>query len=86
MLTQVESFPLAAGPLPVSQKASRQDPRVVEHEQIAGIEEVWQIAELAMIKRSVTSANDQQPRPVALGSRLLRDQVVGEVVIEKGHI
>ena len=85
VLAEVQPLPFAAGPLASAEQPGRQHPRVVEDEQIAGSEQVGQVEELAVFQRAVAAADDQQPRPVALGGRFLGDQLRREVVIEEGH-
>ncbi len=74
--------PPAAGLLP--EQARRNDPGVVEDQQIAGLQQLGQVAHLAVGQRLRRWRHHQQPARRALGQRRLGDQFVGQVVMEIG--
>jgi hypothetical protein len=57
-------------------------PRVVEHHQGAGREELRQVAHGAVLQGRVAAGHDQQTRGVALGQWVRGDERLGEVIIE----
>ena len=65
--------------------AGREHLRVVENEQVAGIEQIGQVAEGAVFESTRLAADDEQPRLIAPVRRVLCDQVLGQVVVEEGH-
>jgi hypothetical protein len=66
----------------VSGEARRHDARVVEDEQIAGLEQPGQVADLQIAALAVRRVEQQQPAGGPLRERFLRDEVGGKVVIE----
>jgi hypothetical protein len=83
-LAEVEPLPIPAGPLPPTDQPGWEHLRVVEHQQVAGVEQVRQVAEDAVFQLSGGPADDEQPRLVPTGGRLLRDQALGQGVVEEG--
>src|SRR5882672_1515010 len=73
-LAQKQSFPTPATARSLSNQTSRHDSRVVEHEQVAGIQELRQIFKYPMFDRLRRPANDEQSRSVPLRARLLGDE------------
>ena len=76
----------ALGP-PAARQATAKQPRrkhfrVVDDEQISGIEERREIAECAIGADAGVSVEGEKPRIAALGWRRLRDQLVGEKEVE----
>ena len=59
LASQEEPFPLAAGRGPPTYKPRRHDFRVVDHEQIAGGEQLGQITKGSMRKRAVGPVHDE---------------------------
>ena len=70
----------------VAEQPRRKHPRIVEHEAIAGREELRQIAECAVFPPPLAPVDHEHARRRAVGERLLRDQVFGEVVVEVGEV
>ena len=80
---QKKPFPTSAGACPQPHQTSRHDARVVEHEQIAGIQQLRQILKNSMLNGLRGPANDEQARLVALGTGFLGDEIGRKVVVEK---
>ena len=73
----------AAPPLArVQAQASRDHPRVVDHEQVARPQQVGQIAHVAVLRVAPSAAVDEQAGRVARLDRGLGDARVGQVVVE----
>ena len=67
---------LLAAPL----EPSRHDARVIDDEEITGVEEIDEIADVTVGERAVGATDDEHPRGAAVGERLLSNQLAGEVV------
>ena len=57
------------------------DACVVDDEEITGVEEIDEIADVAVGERAVGAADDQHPRGASVVERLLGNQLAGEVVV-----
>jgi len=79
---QEQAFPLAAGAGAPTDQACRDDAGVIEDEQIARRQQVGQVGKDVMRDGAVGAADQHEARTVALGAGLLRDQVLGQVVVE----
>lgn len=80
--TLYQHFDPAAAVLDAMQPGM-QDARVVEHQQVAGAQQVGQIGEAPVLP--AVAVHDQQPAGGALGQRELGDQLRRQVVIEIGE-
>lgn len=69
----------------VSVKARGKHSRVVEDEQVIGLEKIGEIAKLPVQKLPGGGGKMKQARVRAIGQRLLRDQFGREIVIEIGN-
>ena len=71
--------------LPVAMARSaqlrRQDPRVVDHEDVAGLEQIDEIGDMLVLERPVMR-HDQHARAVPRLGRMERDAVVGQLEVE----
>ena len=65
-------------------KPRRQHPRIVQHEQIAGPQNLWKFAELAVGKLPGCTIQLQHPARSAHCGRLLRNQVIRQIEVEVG--
>ncbi len=65
-----------------SAQPGRNDPRIVEHQQIIGAQELRQVAHGPVLERAAVAREHHQARSVALGERLLRDERLGQLVVE----
>ncbi len=81
-MAQEQSLPFALGARTATDQARRQHARVVEHQQIAGFEQRGQVAEPLMTPHVSPSPNHQQTRLVALGARILSDEVRRQLVVQ----
>ena len=72
---------LAAGGPPAEQPRL-EHAGVVENQQVAGIQHLGQIGEMPVLQRAAGAVEDQQPAVGAIRDRLLRDQVLGQVVLK----
>ena len=63
-------------------QAGRDHPRIVEHQQVSGIDEIDEIGEPAIGVLAVARIDQQQARGDALAQRLLCNQFLRQVVIE----
>src|SRR5438034_442860 len=82
-LAQEKSFPAPAGARPPSHQPSRHDSRVVEHEQIAGIQQLRQVFKNPILDRLGGPANDKKARFVAFWRWFLGDELGGKMVVEE---
>src|SRR5260370_778161 len=82
-LAQKQSFPTPASPRPPSDQTGRHHSRVVEHEHIARIQQLWQFIKNVMLDGLRGSPNHEQSRFVPLRARLLGDELRRKVVIEE---
>lgn len=65
----------------------RNDASVVEHQQIAGLEQLDEITNAAIVEgRPTARVQNQQPRSRPLRQRPLRDQFLGQFEIEIGGV
>lgn len=88
LLLQKEPFPLAAGGGAAADEPRGHDAGVVDDDEIAGREELGQVADVAVVDRAVGAAEHEQPGVGSALQRLLCDQLFGEVVVVKvgvGH-
>src|SRR5690606_3789795 len=74
--------PAAAFLLP--EQPRRNHPGVVEHQQVAGLQQLRQVTHLQVGERALARWHHQQPAGGTLGQRLLRDQFLRQVVVEVG--
>ena len=80
---RVEEQHLDAPPGGAVEEAARgKHARVVADEHVAGAEQRRQLVEGAVLERSARAPRDQQPRGVARLRRRLRDQLLGQDVVE----
>ena len=56
---------------------------VVPKEGVAGAQEKWEVGKCMVRKRAGSAVDDQQARSVAASGGSLRDQMSGQVVVEK---
>ena len=63
---------------PTRIQTGREDPCVVNHEEIARIQYIWKLSEPAMLNFSTFAPNKHQPGIVALGYGMLCYQVLGQ--------
>ena len=64
------------------QKASRENFRVIEDQQIAGLKDVRKLPEGAVLDGLRGPIEEHEARGVTLGQRVLSDQLAGQVVVE----
>lgn len=74
-------LPCPPGGGPSANQARRHHPRVVDDDQIAGRQQVGEITDMVVGKRTVRFPNDQESRRGPVCERLLRDQLPREVVV-----
>ena len=67
-------------------KAGRDDPRVVEHQQIALREQLVQLREAPIVQRTGVPIHDEQAAGAPLGQRMLGDQFGGQIESEIGDL
>ena len=79
---QEQALPPAAAAGAAADQPGGQHARVVEDEQVAGVEQGRQVVEMAVGRRRAVAAHHQQARLVAFRRRFLGDQAVGKLVIE----
>ena len=65
-----------------AEQARRQNARVVRHQQIAGFQIIDDVAEDAVLDRAGFAVHDQHAARIAHRRRLLRDELLGKIVIE----
>jgi hypothetical protein len=82
-LADEQAFPLAAGGLAPADHAGRDDAGVVEDEEVAGREEVRQLAEDAVLEFAGGAADDEEPGVVAPRRGVLGDEPVGKGIVEE---
>ena len=68
----------------MSPKARRQYLGVVKYQQIVGPQQLRKVAKHKVAEAIVTATEVQQPRSRPIGQRLLRDQFLGQAIIEIG--
>jgi len=61
-------------PAPPAEQARRKDPGVVKDQQVARLEDLWEVTERAVLKRSRGAVERHHARGVAFRERPLRDQ------------
>ena len=81
-LTKQEHLGLPARAALRAQQARRQNARLIRHQQIAGLKIVDDIAEDAVLDRAGLAVHDQHAARIAHRRRLLRDKLLGKIVIE----
>ena len=64
------------------QQAGREDPGIVEHQHVAGLQVAAQLVEARMLDRAGLAVDHLQPRLVAARQRLLRNQLGRQIVVE----
>ena len=60
---------------PAAEEASREDAAAVRDEKVAGAEELRKVGEGAVLEGAGRTVEHEQPRGVALGERLLGDEL-----------
>jgi hypothetical protein len=75
--------PAAGSP---AQKARRKDTAAVDHQQVARVQEVGQVAEPVMAEAAGGAIEDEEPRRIALRQGLLRDELGRQVVVEEADV
>src|SRR5207237_1475868 len=65
-----------------AEEARRENSAVIQHQQIAGLEEPWQLANGAVDQPIRDGIEYEHPGGVALSRRMLRDPLARQVVIE----
>jgi hypothetical protein len=73
------------GPDPAADQARGKYSRIIQHEQIARSQELGQLSKYRVGEPVACAINDQQSRLIAARGRFLRDQLVGEMIIEIGN-
>ena len=63
-----------------AQEAGGHDLRIVDDEQVSGRQQVREIPNRPVRERSTGPVHDEQPGRSPVGERLLRDQVLGQLV------
>jgi len=81
-LAQEEDFHCAAGGF-VAVEAGGDHPAVVDDEQIAGVQIIAHVAELAMLHATIRPVQDQETAGVPGLHGLLGDEGLGQVVVEQ---
>jgi hypothetical protein len=71
----------AAGPL--AEQAGGDDARLVQDQHVAGLEQVHDVAEDAVLERVGVPPHDQQPAGVPLGRRMPCNQRVRQFVVDR---
>jgi hypothetical protein len=66
----------------LTQQASGENSAPVDDQQIAGLEQLWQVLELVMLHTAARAMDAQEPRCLAIGERDLRDELGRERVVE----
>lgn len=69
---------------PPAVEAGRDDARVVQHQAVAAVEIVADVAKYAMLDRARSAINHQQPRGVARPAWSLSDQLRRQVILKLG--
>jgi hypothetical protein len=64
--------------------ARGQHPRAIGYQQIAWLEQGWQVAYMRMRESVAGAIEDEQAGRIARFDRLLRDQLLGQRVLEIG--
>jgi hypothetical protein len=75
-----------AATLPPAEKPRREDPAPVGHQEIARVEELGEVPKHPVLDPSGVPAQDEQPRRIPLGERLLGDAVRRKLVVEEGNV
>src|SRR5262249_48683568 len=81
--TEEKPLPLPAGTFAAPKEPGRHNARIVEDKQVAGGEQLGQIAEGAVFQRLLGAAHDQQARGIASRGRLLSDEMLRQRVVEE---
>ncbi len=80
--TNEKAFGGAAAGQPDADQPCREHARVVDHQQIAGAQQRWEIGKLVMGNGAGGPLHRQQAAAAAFGRRVLRDQRIGQGEIE----
>lgn len=80
-----QDFNLAAGLL-LAVKPCRNDPGIVEDQQVAGLQQFRQITELPILERDITRRHQQQPGITSVGQWRLCDQLWQQIEVEIGFL
>ena len=70
----------------VAEQPRRKHARIVEHQAIAGPQELRKVAERPVLPTALFAVDHQHARGGAVGEGFLRDQFLGQVVIEFGQL
>ena len=84
MFPQQEQLDAAAGVRTNTEETGGHDARVVQHEQVAGLQEGGKVADLMVVERPGPAVHDEQAGGVAGLDRLLCDELGRQVVVEVG--
>ena len=72
-------------PCPVAVKASREDSRVVENYKIVRTKKVGELPEKSVFDLSGCRGEVKKTRGRSVGKGLLRNQLLGQIVVEIGN-
>jgi hypothetical protein len=82
-LAQEQSFPFAAGAGAFAEQARRQNARVVQDEQVAGVQQIGQFDEVMVMQRTIAAPRNEKPGVIARRAWLLRDEIGRQNVVEE---
>ena len=82
LLAYEEELDATARPRAAADEARREDPRVVDDEEVARREVPLDVGEDRVLEPTGGPVHDEQARPISELGRLLRNEVVGEVEVE----
>jgi hypothetical protein len=77
-----ENFHFATASLPNAKEPGWQNLRLVHHQTVAGIQVVEKILETPVLQKGSIPMNDQQTRLAPRGSWILRNEILGKLIIE----
>ena len=83
---QEKTFNRPSAGLTPADESSRDDARVIDHEQVPTAEPGWQVADCGMRDGVCAAVEHEQPRRAALSGRRLRDEIAGKVEVEAGDV
>ena len=81
-----QKLDLCPGALLRAEQSGRQHLRVVEHEAVARIQVIQHVVEMFMFQRPGVSVDHEQTAAVPRFAGLLRDQLLGQIVIEIRYV